>query len=129
MYRFYAEVAGASIREIDYRDGTLEFPLEELLAAISPSTRALLIANPNNPTGTAVPLSGIERILKRARKAVVLIDEAYYEFCGISALGLIDYYPNLFVSRTFSKIYGMAALRFGCLFSQAGHVALLAQTP
>src|SRR5260370_11696992 len=131
MYRFYAEVAGASIREIDYRPGGLEFPLEELLAAISPSTRAVLIANPNNPTGTAVPLSGIEKILKRARKAAVLIDEAYYEFCGITALGLIDAYPNLFVSRTFSKIYGMAAMRLGCLFSQHGNINFLhkAQSP
>src|SRR5437868_10432580 len=49
MYRFYAEVAGASIREIGYQPAGLEFPLEELLAAISPSTRAVLIANPNNP--------------------------------------------------------------------------------
>jgi histidinol-phosphate aminotransferase len=131
MYRFYAEVAGASIREIGYRDGSLDFPLEELLAAISPSTRAVLIANPNNPTGTAVPLAGIEKILKRARKAVVLIDEAYYEFCGITALGLIGGAPNLFVSRTFSKIYGMAAMRLGCLFSQAENVTFLhkAQSP
>src|SRR6266404_6959590 len=131
MYRFYAEVAGADFREIDYRQGSLEFPLEELLAAITPSVRAVLIANPNNPTGTAVPLAGIEKILKRARRAAVLIDEAYFEFCGITALGLIDSHPNLFVSRTFSKIYGMAAMRLGCLFSQEGNVALLhkAQSP
>jgi histidinol-phosphate aminotransferase len=131
MYRFYAEVAGAAIREIDYRPGNLEFPLEELLAAITAETRAVLIANPNNPTGTAVPLAGIEKILKRARKAAVLIDEAYYEFCGITALSLIADHPNLFISRTFSKIYGMAAMRMGCLFSQAGNVAFLhkAQSP
>ncbi len=131
MYRFYAQVAGASIREIDYRKGSLDFPLEELLSAITPDTRAVLIANPNNPTGTAVTLAGIERILKRARKAAVLIDEAYYEFCGISALGLLAEYPNLFVSRTFSKIYGMAAMRLGCLFSNEGNIAFLhkAQSP
>ena len=131
MYRFYAEVAGASIREIPYREGTLEFPLEELLAAITPETRGVFIANPNNPTGTAVPLAGIERILRRARKAAVLIDEAYYEFCGISALGMLAQHPNLFVSRTFSKVYGMAAMRMGCVFSQAGNVSFLhkAQSP
>jgi histidinol-phosphate aminotransferase len=131
MYRFYAEVAAANILEIHYREGNLEFPLEELLDAISPSTRAILIANPNNPTGTAVTLAGIERILKRARKAAVLIDEAYYEFCGITALGLISTHPNLFVSRTFSKIYGMAAMRLGCLFSHSANIAFLhkAQSP
>jgi len=131
MYKFYAEVAGASIREIPYREGTLAFPLDELLQAIRPDTRAILISNPNNPTGTAVKLDGIERILKRAPEAAVLIDEAYYEFCGITALRLIDEYPNLFVSRTFSKVYGMAAMRVGCLFSDARNIefASKAQSP
>jgi histidinol-phosphate aminotransferase len=131
MYRFYAEVAGAGIRELDYRPGTLDFPLEELLASITPKTKAVLIANPNNPTGTGIPLAAVEKILRRAKHAAVLIDEAYYEFCGITALGLIADHPNLFVSRTFSKVYGMAAMRIGCLFSQAGNVAFLhkAQSP
>ena len=48
----------------------------------------------------------------------MLIDEAYFEFCGVTALRWIRKYPNLFVSRTFSKVYGMAAMRCGCLFSQ-----------
>ena len=88
MYKFYAEVAGGAIRELDYRAETLAFPLEELLEAIQPTTRAVLISNPNNPTGTSVKIDGIERILKRAANAAVLIDEAYYEFCGITALRL-----------------------------------------
>jgi histidinol-phosphate aminotransferase len=131
MYRFYAEVAGASIQEIDYRAGTLQFPLEELLEAIQPATRAVLISNPNNPTGAAVDLDGIEKILRKAVNAAVLIDEAYYEFCGITALRHIADAPNLFVSRTFSKVYGMAAMRFGCLFSQAQNVTVAhrAQSP
>lgn len=131
MYRFYAEVAGAAVREVDYRPGNFEFPLEELLEAIGPKTRAVLIANPNNPTGSATDLSGLVRILARAASAAVLIDEAYYEFFGITALPLTAEYPNLFVSRTFSKAYGMAAMRAGCLFSQAANVAYLhkAQSP
>jgi histidinol-phosphate aminotransferase len=131
MYRFYAEVAGAKIREIDYQRPAMDFPLAELLDAITPETRAVLIANPNNPTGTGVGLLGIERILKRARKAVVMIDEAYYEFSGITAMPLIDNHPNLFVSRTFSKVYGMAAMRLGCLFSHPANVGYLhkAQSP
>lgn len=131
MYRFYAEVAGASIREMDYRPGDLAFPLEELLEAVRPSTRAILIANPNNPTGTGVPAEGIERILAKAVNAAVLVDEAYFEFSGITMLRSIARWPNLFVSRTFSKVYGMAAMRLGCVFSQASNIGYLhkAQSP
>jgi len=131
MYKFYAELAGAKIREVRYYNGSLEFPLEELLGAIRSETRALLISNPNNPTGTAVNLEGIERILKRAVGTAVLIDEAYFEFFTITALQLVGKYPNLFVSRTFSKVYGMAAMRLGCLFSNAANIAaaLKVQSP
>jgi histidinol-phosphate aminotransferase len=131
MYRFYAEVAGASIVEVPYVPPAVEFPLEQFLAAITPRTRAVLIANPNNPTGTAIGLAQIERILRHATHAVVLIDEAYFEFCGVTALRLLNQYPNLFVSRTFSKVYGMAAMRMGCLFSHRANVQYLhkAQSP
>jgi histidinol-phosphate aminotransferase len=131
MYRFYAEVAGASIMEVPYIPPAVEFPLEQFLAAITPRTRAVLIANPNNPTGTAIGLAEIERILRQATHAVVLIDEAYFEFCGVTALRLLNQYPNLFVSRTFSKVYGMAAMRMGCLFSHRANVQYLhkAQSP
>jgi len=125
MYRFYSEIAGSTINEIDYRAGTLHFPLEELLEAMTSSTRAVLISNPNNPTGAAVSLEGIEKILKKASGAAVLIDEAYYEFCGITAIRHLNEYPNLFVSRTFSKVYGMAGMRIGCLFSSANNIQYL----
>jgi histidinol-phosphate/aromatic aminotransferase/cobyric acid decarboxylase-like protein len=62
---------------------------------------------------------------------VVFIDEAYFEFSGVTALGQIERSPNLFVSRTFSKVYGMAAMRLGCLFSHPANIAYLhkAQSP
>ncbi len=124
MYKFYSELAGANVRELSYRDD-LSFPLEELTGAIRPGTRAVLISNPNNPTGTGIGLAEVRTILEAAPGAAVLIDEAYFEFSGVTALGLLDRYPNLFVSRTFSKTYGMAAMRIGCLFSQAANVAFL----
>jgi len=131
MYRFYAEVAGAKITEVPYIPPAVEFPLPELLSVITPATKAILISNPNNPTGTATSLNEIEQILNAALHSAVLIDEAYFEFCGITALGLIEKYPNLFVSRTFSKVYGMAAMRMGCLFSQSANIVFLhkAQSP
>jgi histidinol-phosphate aminotransferase len=130
MYRFYAELAGAAVREIDFHPD-LSFPIEKVLLAITPATRAILVANPNNPTGTGIGAAEIERIIERAPNAAVLIDEAYFEFSGLTVLPRISKYPNLFVSRTFSKAYGMAAMRFGCLFSQSWNVEFLrkAQSP
>jgi histidinol-phosphate aminotransferase len=131
MYRFYAEVAGARITDIPYPQPDLEFPLQTVLDAITPDTRAILISNPNNPTGTGLGLHGIERILARAKKAAVLIDEAYYEFSGVTALAEIETHPNLFVCRTFSKVFGMAGMRLGCLFSHPANIEYLhkAQSP
>jgi histidinol-phosphate aminotransferase len=131
MYRFYSQLAGAKVAELDYRPGKLAFPLEELLERIGSETRAILISNPNNPTGTGIAVSGLEKILRKAANAAVLVDEAYYEFCGVTMLPRLREHPNLFVSRTFSKVYGMAAMRCGCLFSQAANMEYVrkAQSP
>ena len=131
MYRFYAEVAGAPVHEVEYEAQTLEFPLKKLLAAIQPKTQAIMLANPNNPTGTGFDLDIAEKIIAAAPQAAVLMDEAYFEFSGVTALPWIRRYPNLFVSRTFSKVYGMAAMRCGCLFSSADNIQWVrkAQSP
>jgi histidinol-phosphate aminotransferase len=131
MYRFYGELAGADLHYIHYRAGDLAFPLEELLDQISDRTRAIFISNPNNPTGTAIAVAGIERILAAVPRAAVLIDEAYHEFFGVTVLPLIGRHSNLFVSRTFSKVYGMAGMRLGCLFSNVENLAAVhkAQSP
>ena len=127
MYQFYAEIAGAIPRRAPYLLPDLTFPLEELLDSISERTSAILLANPNNPTGRAIGITEIEQILDRAGEAVVLIDEAYFEFYNVTALDLLETHPNLFVSRTFSKVYGMAGFRIGCLLSQAENVAAVAK--
>ena len=131
MYRFYAEVAGARVVEVAYPQPEMEFPLQQVLDAITPDTRAVILSNPNNPTGTGLGLHAIERILARARKAVVMVDEAYYEFSGVTALTEIDRVPHLFVCRTFSKVFGMAGMRLGCLFSHPANIQYLhkAQSP
>ena len=125
MFRFYPEVAGVVPRTVAYRQPDLAFPLEELCEAITPRTGAILIANPNNPTGVAIGLAEIETILQRAGGVAVMIDEAYFEFYGVTARDLIPRYPNLFVSRTFSKVYGLAALRIGYLMSQPENTRIM----
>ncbi len=132
MYRFYGELAGATVREVAYQVAdNLAFPLQDLLSAITPNTRAICIANPNNPTGTPASEAELRAVLVAAPHAAVLVDEAYVEFSGVTAISWLDEFSQLFVSRTFSKAFGMAGLRCGCLCSNARNVAWLrkAQSP
>jgi len=131
MYRFYAEVAGARVREIDYDAETMSFPADKFVANISSETKLVMLANPNNPTGTGISVLQLERVVRANPNCAVLVDEAYFEFCGKTMLPFITRYQNLFVSRTFSKIYGMAGLRMGCLMSAAENIGHMrkAQSP
>jgi histidinol-phosphate aminotransferase len=103
-------------------DETLEFPYERFLAAITPRTKLIVVASPNNPTGAVVSREHLLAIAAAAPHAVVLIDEAYYHFHGESVMADLAAAPNVIVARTFSKAYGLANLRIGML---AGDAALL----
>jgi histidinol-phosphate aminotransferase len=120
MYRFFAELAGASVIALRY-DKEMKFPVAEVVRTLSASARdiprVLFIANPNNPTGTLVRPKDLRQILRAATKTLVLVDEAYFDFSGLTILPWIRKYPNLIVARTFSKSAGLAALRIGCLFA------------
>lgn len=73
----------------------------------------IIFPNPNAPTGLLEPLEHIEKILRHNRDVIVIIDEAYIDFGGVSALSLLDSYDNLLVVRTFSKSRSMAGMRIG----------------
>lgn len=121
MYRFFSELAGARINTLRY-DAEMKFPVadvvDELRKSSSAKPRVLFIANPNNPTGTLVPPEDLRRILRAASQTLVLVDEAYFDFSGLTILPWIHQYSNLLVARTFSKSAGLAALRLGCLFAK-----------
>ena len=127
MYRFYAELANAKIIALRY-DAAMDFPLGDALEALRPgkfSPQIFFLANPNNPTGTLVPANSLARMLKAAPRVVVVVDEAYTEFSGLSILRWIRRYPNLVVLRTFSKAAGLAGLRLGCIFANAKLISFL----
>jgi histidinol-phosphate aminotransferase len=121
MYRFFAELAGARVIALRY-DEEMKFPVADVLRELGrPPQRAhrvLYISNPNNPTGTLVQPEELRRILAAASRTLVLVDEAYFDFSGLTILPWIRNYSNLLVARTFSKSAGLAALRVGCLFGK-----------
>jgi histidinol-phosphate aminotransferase len=114
MYEISAAATGARVVRVPAMED-FSFPLEGVLAAVTPQTRLIAVANPNNPTGTVVTGEGLIQIANAAPQAAVLLDEAYYEFCGQTLLPSIRGRGNIFVARTFSKAYGMAGLRVGVL--------------
>lgn len=106
------------------------FPLRELLAAVSPRTRLVLLCRPNNPTGHLYP--GREVLaLADAVPCLVAVDEAYGDFAGDTMADRVRSVPNMAVVRTLSKAYGAAGLRFGYLLASAETVraARALQTP
>jgi histidinol-phosphate aminotransferase len=118
MFSLYAKVArmsGARLTEVPPR-ADLSFDTEGLVAAIERDDPALVIVtSPNNPTGRAMPLSEIRRVVEAA-PGFVVVDEAYVEFGDEqSARALMDEHPGVIIVRTFSKAYGLAGVRLGFL--------------
>jgi histidinol-phosphate aminotransferase len=116
MYEIYASATDAEVVRVpSYLYGDFKFPHKALLAAITPRTKLIAIANPNSPTGSTTTREQILEIAAAAPQAVVLADEAYFHFHGETIIDQIGIVPNLIVARTFSKAYGLASLRLGLL--------------
>jgi len=115
IFRFDTAVAGGRLVQVMPKPD-FSFPLQDVLAAITPRTRVVFLTNPNNPTGVAMPLDAIKTIAGAVPKgAIVFVDEAYAEFAGTSFIPELSAHPNVIVGRTFSKAFGLAGLRIGCL--------------
>jgi histidinol-phosphate aminotransferase len=114
MYEIYAAATGAKVLAAPAGE-EFRFPLESVLAHINERTRLIAVANPNNPTGTLASAKDLLEIAAAAPHSALLVDEAYFEFCGETLMPQIRKFPHLFVSRTFSKAYGLAGLRIGVL--------------
>jgi len=124
MFEIYAAATGAKVISIP-AGPEFVFPTDEVISRITSRTRFIAVANPNNPTGTFVPIPDLVSIAQAAPDAAVLVDEAYFEFSGETIVPAWRQLPNLFVSRTFSKAYGMAGLRIGVLRGHQAQMPML----
>ncbi len=130
IYKLRGAVVGARMVSVPmiYRDRQLLFDAEGILKAITPKTKAIVIAHPNNPTGNFMDDADF---LKIAEVGVpFIIDEAYIEYSGLgkSKVGLTKKYKNVIITRTLSKAYGLAGMRFGYALGDKDVIMQIAAT-
>ncbi|HEX2915276.1 MAG TPA: histidinol-phosphate transaminase [Chloroflexia bacterium] len=109
FYRLFAGLAGANIVEIPRHPQTFDLQPDLILEAINERTKLILIGSPNNPTGNATSPADLVKLLKS--RAIVVVDESFYEFAGTTAAGLVAEFDNLVVMRSFNYWAGLAGLR------------------
>ncbi|OLT11291.1 histidinol-phosphate transaminase [Pseudonocardia sp. CNS-139] len=122
-YPIVTQIGGAVIRSVPL-DADFRHDLDTMAAAVGPDTRLVFVCSPNNPTGTAVTRTELERLLAGVGPDVlVALDEAYHEYVTdpdvVDGMDLVDAHPNLVVLRTFSKAYRLAGLRVGYAIGSA----------
>jgi histidinol-phosphate aminotransferase len=124
MYAACVEAIGGRVVEVPPQLDFF-FPLQRVIASMTPRTRLVFLTNPNNPTGLSIPKRMVAAVAEAAPQGIVFLDEAYADFSGETmipeaATGAI---PNLIVGRTFAKAYGLAGLRAGALVGSAARLA------
>jgi histidinol-phosphate aminotransferase len=111
MYPFSAEVCGGRVIDVPRKDEDFALDIAGVKRALDKRTKVIFIASPNNPTGNIIEEQELMELVDTGR--VVVIDEAYFEFSGVTMAGLVPAYRNLIVLRTFSKWAGLAGFRIG----------------
>ncbi|MCE4955875.1 histidinol-phosphate transaminase [Macrococcoides caseolyticum] len=128
QYSTHAHIEGITLKTVPLKDGY--FDLVKMAEAVTEKTTIIWICNPNNPTGTYVSEKDLKAFLNNVPKEItVVLDEAYFEFVEATdypdGVALLNEYPNLIVLRTFSKAYGLAALRVGYALTTKAYVEIL----
>ena len=128
MYRVYADIQGARVREIPLRENDFALDVTAVVDSWDSSSRLCFVCSPNNPTGNRVPTSDIAALCKGlANRGLVVLDGAYTEFAQQDpTLELLKRFDNIVVLRTLSKAFGLAGVRCGVLLGQPDIVELLA---
>ena len=116
IYRIYSKMNGAKV--IYSKEDNFTVSVKDILKKVTKKTKIVFLANPNNPTGTYIKKKNLQFLRKKLRSNILLVvDDAYFEYVKQkdynSALGIFRNYKNVVITRTFSKIYGLAGLRVG----------------
>lgn len=124
MYGIYAQLTDSQAVPVELNEDFSLLPEKIVQAAEQADAKLIILCNPNNPTGTVIPMDDIEYIVSKAQCPVV-VDEAYYEFYGQSAVQLMSKYNHLIVARTLSKAYGLAAIRVGYMLANTEIISMV----
>lgn len=116
MYSIDAQIEGAVIKAVPLKD--FAYDLEAMKKAVTAKTKLIFLGNPDNPGGSYLTQKQVEKFLKGLRKDILIfIDEAYFEYVTekdyVDSIALLKKHKNIFIARTFSKMYGLAGLRIG----------------
>jgi histidinol-phosphate aminotransferase len=123
MYSVFVRAAGGRVVPVSPKPQFV-FPIQEICDAINDRTRLIFLTNPNNPTGQLIPRHAIREIARGVPSSVtIVLDEAYYDFCGETFLPELSAHPNVIIGRTFAKAHGLAGLRAGCLIGEPARLA------
>jgi len=124
----YAEHFGAFVNRVPVKEGTLVLDIEKMEKRITSNTRLIFLCNPNNPTGTILPADKLRDFCETAsKKTMIFSGEAYYDYVTVpnypSMVELVKDNQNVIVSRTFSKVYGLAGIRLGYIVARPDIIA------
>lgn len=131
IYPVFTQLAGGTSIQVPLVDD--RFDLDAVAAAVTARTKLVILANPNNPTGTAIGVDDLRAFAEKVpANAIIVMDEAYHEFMdpglGDSVATLLPDFPNLIILRTFSKAQGLAALRVGYAMAEPEIIATIDKT-
>lgn len=126
-FRVSVELQGGRIVSIPRKENFAD-DVEGIISSINERTRIIFLCSPNNPTGNTIQYNDVLRILDRASDIAVVVDEAYYEYCGETFIELTETYDNLIIIRTLSKAFGLAGARIGYIVASRETAKLLNKT-
>jgi histidinol-phosphate aminotransferase len=121
MFRLFVEAIGAQIKFTN-SSNPIEPNIQNLTNRITKKTKLIYVCNPNNPTGRMYTENDIAKLCENLDKGILIVDEAYYEYTKLTMSGLLDKYQNLIITRSFSKAFGLAALRCGFILADETHI-------